>query len=214
MKNSKNKKKKSKRIILIICSLLLIYFVGGVAFCILKKRNDGKKEKVEVGIQIKGFEYVLYDSQPKLYKEEFKVLKSNLEGDSIDYEGYAKSISKMFIIDLYTINNKKNMYDVGGTIFVYPEARDNYKLNVINTLYKYVKSNDNGKRKQDLPEVKSVVIDSIVDNKFSIGDVSYDGYKINLKIDYVKDLGYDTNAEIVIIRNEKYLYIVEKNNAG
>ena len=207
-----NKNRKSKKIILIVCSLLLLYLVGGIVYCILKKNIDRKKDAVDTGIQIKGFEYVLYDSQSKLYKDEFKKLKLNLEGDTINYDDYAKSISKMFLIDLYTINNKKNMYDVGGTIFVYPDARDNYKLNVINTLYKYVKNNDNGKRKQDLPEVKSVVVDNIIDNKFDIGDVSYDGYKIKLNIEYVKDLGYDTTVEVVIIRSDKYLYIVEKNN--
>ena len=45
----------------------------------------------------------------------------------------------MFLIDLYNLDNKKNMYDVGGVIFVFPDARENYKLNVSNTLYKYMK---------------------------------------------------------------------------
>ena len=211
-KSNKDKKKNHKKILLIICSILLIYFIGGIVFCILKKNININKNNVDSGISIKGFEYILYKSHPKLYKDEFKKLKVNLESETIDYEEYAKSISKMFLIDLYNIKNKKNMYDVGGVVFVYPEARENYRLNVTNTLYKYVKNNVDGKRKQDLPEVKSVNVNSIENNKFSIGENEYDGYKLTLDIDYVKDFEYDRDAEIIIIKQDKYLYIVEKNN--
>ena len=211
-KSNKDKKKNHKKILLIICSILLIYFIGGIVFCILKKNININQNKVDSGISIKGFEYILYKSHPKLYKDEFKKLKVNLESETIDYEEYAKSISKMFLIDLYNIKNKKNMYDVGGVVFVYPEARENYRLNVTNTLYKYVKNNVDGKRKQDLPEVKSVNVNSIENNKFSIGENEYDGYKLTLDIDYVKDFEYDRDAEIIIIKQDKYLYIVEKNN--
>ena len=206
------KNRKSKKIYLVICCVLFIYFLGGIVFCILKKNTTQTLTKVDKGIQIKGFEYLLFDSQPKIYKDEFEILKNNLESDSIDYNEYAKSICKMFLIDLYTINNKKNMYDVGGVGFVYPDARDNYKLNVTNTLYKYVKNNVDNKRDQELPEVKSVLIDSIDENKFNIGETEYDGYKVIANIEYTKDLGYDTNVEIIIIKKDKYLYIVEKNN--
>lgn len=211
-KNKKEKKKNYKKIILIICFILFIYFIGGIVFCVLKKNISTTKVKVDTGVSIKGFEYILYKSHPQLYKDEFKVLKSNLEKKTINYDEYAKSISKMFLIDLYNINNKKNMYDVGGVVFVYPDARDNYKLNVINTLYKYVKNNNDGKRKQELPEVKSVEIINLEDNKYTIDEDEYDGYKLNLHIEYVKDLGYDKDAEIIIIKQDKYLYIVEKNN--
>ena len=53
-------------------------------------------------------------------KTEFDVLKANLESDTIDEEAYALSIAKLFIIDLYTMNNKINKYDIGGIEYVYP----------------------------------------------------------------------------------------------
>ena len=211
-KKTKNNKKNTKRVLLVICSILCLYFIGGIVYCILKKNIVDSKEKVDNGIQIKGFEYILYNSHPKLYKNEFKILKTNLENNNINYQEYAKSISKMFIIDLYNLNNKKNMYDVGGIVFVYPDARDNFKTNVTNTLYKYMKDINDGKRKQQLPEIKSVEVKSINDNKYNIAESEYEGYKVIIHAEYVKDLGYDKDSEIVIIKNDKYLYIVERNN--
>ena len=103
------------------------------------------------------------------------------------------------------------MYDVGGTEFIYPNVVDNYKLNVQNTLYKYMKNNEDGKRKQELPEVKSVTIESFEDTKFEMKKKEIDAYKVKINIEYIKDLEYDNKAEIVIIKEDKYLYIVEKN---
>ena len=153
----------------------------------------------------------MYDSDLQIYKDEFKILKSNLESKEINYKDYAYSISKMFIIDLYTLNNKNNMYDVGGVQFVYPKARDNFKLNVENTLYKYMEDNSDGKREQDLPEVSNVEVTSDEVYEYTIGEEKYKGYKINLDISYVKDLEYDAKAELILVKVDKYLYIVEKN---
>ena len=154
---------------------------------------------------------MLYEDDLKIYEDEFKKLKTNLESNEIDYLEYAYSISKMFIIDLYSLDNKLNKYDVGGLEFIYPDARDNYRLNVENTLYKYLKDNSDGDRKQELPLVKNVEVleDDIVE--FTIGEDKYDAYKINLTIEYEKDLKYDDSAELIIVKQDKYLYIVEKN---
>jgi len=202
---------KLKKISLIICILLLIYFIGGIIYSFTYKEDKKQILKVNNKLTIKGFKYILSNNDPKIYEEEFNILKKNLENKKIDYKEYAKSISKLFIIDLYSLNLKLNMYDVGGTDFIYPESVDNYKLNVQNTLYKYMKDNSNGKRKQELPEVKEVNIKNIEETKYKISDKEYDGYKINLDIEYIKDLEYDSTAELILIKENKYLYIVEKN---
>ena len=205
-------KNKYKKVLLIICFIMLLYCIGGIVYSSIDKKKDNKN--VDSGICIKGYEYILYKTHPKLYKTEFKVLKKNLESENIDYQEYAKSISKMFLIDLYTLDNKKNMYDVGGTIFVYPESRENYKLNVTNTLYKYMKDNTVNKRNQQLPVVKNVLIESVNDNKFTIGENEFEGYKLQATIEYEKDMGYDTEIEVIIVKQGKYLYIVESNNSS
>lgn len=217
MKN-KNKKKnknlfKNKKFWLIISSIALLYFIGGIVYINLDRNSGNVKnnKNVDKGISIKGFDYILYEDDIDIYKDEFKKLKKNLESSNINYTEYAESISKMFVMDLYSLEAKKNMYDVGGVQFVYPDIRDNYKLNVTNTLYKYMKDNSDGKREQDLPMVKSVSIKNEDETKYKIGEEEFDGYKINLDIEYVKDLEYDKSAEIILVKKDKYLYIVEKN---
>lgn len=217
MKN-KNKKKnknlfKNKKFWLIISSIALLYFIGGIVYINLDRDsgNVKKNKNLDKGISIKGFDYILYEDDIDIYKDEFKRLKKNLESSNINYTEYAESISKMFVMDLYSLEAKKNMYDVGGVQFVYPDIRDNYKLNVSNTLYKYMKDNSDGKREQDLPMVKSVSIKNEDETKYNIGEEEFDGYKINLDIEYVKDLEYDKSAEIILVKKDKYLYIVEKN---
>lgn len=202
--------KKTKKILLIICIVVLIYFIGGIFYSNKPKKKTVKKE-VKQSLTIKGFNYILYEDDLDIYKSEFKLLKKNLENKEIDYEEYAKSISKMFIISLYSLDTKDNMYDVGGVEFIYPDYVENYKLNVQNTLYKYMKDNSDNKRNQILPIVSKVTVDSIEPTKFTFNDKSYDGYKIKSKIEYVEDLGYDKEAEIILVRDDKYLYIVEKN---
>ena len=198
---------KSKKICMFICILLFIYFIGGIIYSFTRKSLSVEKE--EVGIQIKGFEYILKSSDTNIFKTEFEKLKTNLESDDINYNEYAESLSKLFIIDLYTLSNKKNMYDVGGVEFVYKDARENYSLNVENTLYKYMENIDG--RKQELPEVSDVVINSVEETEYLIGEEKFDGYKVSVDISYVKDLEYDNKAEIILIKEDKYLYVVEKN---
>lgn len=217
MKN-KNKKKnknlfKNKKFWLIISSIALLYFIGGIVYINLDRDSGNVKnnKNLDKGISIKGFDYILYEDDIDIYKDEFKKLKKNLESSNVNYTEYAESISKMFVMDLYSLEAKKNMYDVGGVQFVYPDIRDNYKLNVTNTLYKYMKDNSDGKREQDLPMVKSVSIKNEDETKYKIGEEEFDGYKINLDIEYVKDLEYDKSAEIILVKKDKYLYIVEKN---
>lgn len=204
---------KKKKVGIILCLILLIYFIGGIVYNIIGDKSDtnNKNSKVNNSVQIKGFEYLCDEDDTELFKTEFKKLKKNLESSNINYTEYALSISKMFIIDLYTLDNKNNMYDVGGVQFVYPASRDNYKLNVENTLYKYMEDNSDGKRKQKLPKVSSVEVTSNENYEYTIGEESYEAYKINLDISYVEDLEYDKNAELILVRVDKYLYVVEKN---
>jgi len=203
---------KNKIIGLVVCIMLFIYFFGGVIYnFILDKPSKENIKEIKSSNTIKGYEYLLYDDDLDIYKNEFEVLKKNLESKKIDYEEYAKSISKMFLIKLYSLNNMDNKYDIKGTEFIYPEARENFELNIVNTLNKYVEDNSDGKRKQVLPTVSGIEIISFEETKFKISEEEYDAYKINLNIKYIKDLGYDEKAELIIVKSDKYLYIVEKN---
>ena len=201
-----------KRIILLILSFVLLYAVGGVFYNVYYKDSSSTNKKVTTNIDsIKNYTYTLSSNATALQKTEFKSLKTNLEGSKINYEEYAKSIAKMFIIDLYTINNKINKYDVGGISFVYPDSLINYKANVEDTIYKYVEDNSDGKRTQILPEVSNIAVDSFETTKYKIGEKTYDGYKIKLSWNDIKDLDYEKSGEVMVIKKDNYLYIVQKN---
>ena len=199
-----------KKVILFLCILIFVYAAGGTIYYIATREKKDDKPIVTNKDTIKGYDYTLKSNATKLYEDEFKALKANLEGD-INYDEYAVSIAKLFVIDLYTINNKINKYDTGGASFVYPDGRDNYKLNVQDTIYKYVEDNTNGKRTQNLPEVSSVIVKDSKKDTYKIGDNSFEAYKINLEWSYVQDLGYDKTGEIILIKKDKNIYVVEKN---
>lgn len=199
-----------KKVILFLCILIFVYAAGGTIYYIATREKKDDKPIVTNKDTIKGYDYTLKSNATKLYEDEFKTLKANLEGN-INYDEYAVSIAKLFIIDLYTINNKINKYDTGGTSFVYPDGRENYKLNVQNTIYKYVEDNTDGKRTQSLPEVSSVTVKDSKKDTYKIGDNSFEAYKINLEWSYVQDLGYDKTGEIILIKKDKNIYVVEKN---
>ena len=194
-----------KKVILFLCILIFVYAAGGTIYYIATREKKDDKPIVTNKDTIKGYDYTLKSNATKLYEDEFKALKANLEGD-INYDEYAVSV-----IDLYTINNKINKYDTGGASFVYPDGRDNYKLNVQDTIYKYVEDNTNGKRTQNLPEVSSVIVKDSKKDTYKIGDNSFEAYKINLEWSYVQDLGYDKTGEIILIKKDKNIYVVEKN---
>lgn len=199
-----------KKVILFFCILIFVYAAGGTIYYIATREKKDDKPIVTNKDTIKGYDYTLKSNATKLYEDEFKALKVNLEGD-INYDEYAVSVAKLFVIDLYTINNKINKYDTGGASFVYPDGRDNYKLNVQDTIYKYVEDNTNGKRTQNLPEVSSVIVKDSKKDTYKIGDNSFEAYKINLEWSYVQDLGYDKTGEIILIKKDKNIYVVEKN---
>ncbi len=199
-------------IAMLIVAILLIGASTLLYFKFFKVTNSQKIKEEKPLETIDNFDYKLQKRDRSLYKNEFLNLKNILEKDEIDYDEYAKSISKLFIIDLYTLFNKENKYDVGGLEFVYKDIIDNYKLNVENTLYKYLEDNVNNDRKQQLPIVKSIDIVNFEKTTYKIKNKMQEAYKVELKWDYEEDLDYDNKGTIILIKEDKYLYIVEKNS--
>ena len=108
-----------------------------------------------------------------------------------------------------TLTNKINKYDVGGIDYVFESGKNNYKLNVEDTLYKYLEDNTDNKRNQELPLVTNVDVENIESIKYKIGETSYDAKKVLVNITYEKDLGYDTKVTIVLVKDNDYYYVVE-----
>lgn len=197
-----------KKVILAILIMVLIYSAGGVYYIkyVYKDNNEPVVKNLD---QIEGYSYSLKSNASSLYKDEFNILKDNLEGNYSEEE-YINSICKLYIIDLYSLNNKLNKYDV-NTEFIYPDIISNYKLNIENTLYKYLEDNSDGDRNQELPTVSSVTIDEVNDDVYSLNKEEVPCKKVKVTISYDKNLGYDNSGLITLVKVDKYYYIVEYN---
>lgn len=200
-------KKKYKILLIVIIILIIVIIAAIVAFKFLKGSEPA--EPIKVVDSIDNFDYTLDDRDTELMKNTYNELKTVLSSDEIDYEKYAEILSKLFVIDLFTMDNKVNRYDVGSTEYVYPDSVDNFKTNVEDTIYKSMENNSDGKRRQDLPEVSSIDNTSVETSTFTIGEEEHESFVVNINWSYVSDLGYDDNATITLIELNEKLYVVE-----
>ncbi len=196
------RKKQIKKSALMIIVLTILISIG-LYFLLFSKSTGGLL--VRSKDTTAKFDYTLDKDNTNLMKENFKELKDILANDNINYEDYAKTLAKLFIIDLYTIDNKKSMYDVGSLEYVYD--KENFKTRCQNTLYRGL--NDKSTRKNnEYPIVESINIDSFENGEFTYNDNKYESYEITLSWDYKKDLGYDKKGKVTIIKIEDKLYVV------
>lgn len=204
MENKMKKKYKTLLIIIVICIILIIGLL-----VIKNMKNEGVKNNVKVVDSIVDFSYTLDERDTSLMKENYKELKKILKEKDINYEEYSQIIAKLFIIDLFTMDNKINKYDVGSLEYVYPETIDNFKLNIEDTIYKSMEDNTYDKRVQELPIVKSIEVIDTKTSTFKINEEELDSFIVTLNWEYEKDLGYDKEATITLIKENKKVYVVE-----
>ena len=110
-----------KKILLLLLIVVLAYSLGGVAYYILTKEKGEEIINVSDLETIKNYDYTLKSNDTAPYKEIFNELKTVLEKDEISDDNYASNLAKLFIIDLYTLSNKINKYDVRSAVFVHPD---------------------------------------------------------------------------------------------
>lgn len=192
--------------------LLLILVIVVIVELILFKlffAKDEVKNNVKVIDSIVDFSYTLDERDTKLMKDTYEELKNILKEREIDYDEYAKVLAKLFVIDLFTMDNKINKYDVACLEYVYPDNLENFKTNVEDTIYKLMEDNTYGKRTEKLSIVNNVEITNEEESTFKINEEEVPSYVVTLNWTYDKDLGYDKNAKITMIRKDKKLYVVE-----
>ena len=202
--------KKRKRLVTILFLLCLV----GLGFYIYfqffhKTRIVANKKEIDV---IEEYGYSLNNMHPEIYKEYFKELKTVLKETPVDEEEYVTLISKMFIIDLYSLDIRVDQNDVGGVEFVYSDIVDSYKDKVKDTIYLYMESNLYGKRKQDLPIVKDVSVDSINNVPYYYENntkTDQNAYEVKVSWDYEETSDYQKSATLYFVHNDKKLELVE-----
>ena len=203
MKNRKKKYTGRRLGLLLIVAIVVISIV--VFF-----QNNKHLVVVSVVEEIDDYNYHLNSNSTRIYKKYYKELEEELKNNKIDEENYAKLISKLFIIDYYTLDNKVTNKDIGGVDFIHSSLKDKFIDDSINTVYKYVKSNLYNDRKQKLPEVTDVSIKSIENIKYNNKDLKDDrAFKVICEVSYVKDYDYPKEIILGIMHEDNKLVIME-----
>ena len=205
-------RKKYKVGMMLIAILIILVSMIGISKIFLKKDTESKP-KVETKIisNIEKYGYTLDDRDTKYMKETFKELESILNIDEINKEEYAKVLSKLFIIDFYTLGNKINKYDVGSLEYILNDKVEMFKNKAMDTIYSDIIDNTYKDRVQELPEITNVEILEIKKSKFELNKEEKESYKITLKFSYKKDLGYDKEGTLHIIENNNKLEVALYN---
>ena len=201
--------KKGVRRFLIFILIVLI----GVGLYFYLRVDTKSVKKVKVLKTISGYGYKLKDTKSETYKKLFNSLSKTLKEKPVDEKKYVKTISKMFIVDFYSLSDKLAKTDVGGSEFVHSKALPDFLENAEDTMYKYVESNLYGGRKQKLPTVDEVVVESVEVEPFIYGDeTDSDAYIVKVKWTYTDtstSSGYQTDATLTFVHEDKKLSLVE-----
>ena len=160
------KLKKKVKVILIIAMILIISGVGFLAYESIKPK---KVRTATVENEIPEYGYTLKSTRNDRYKKMFQELKDILDKKEVDEKAYLEQISKMFIMDFYTLDDKLANTDVGGIDFVHTDAKTNFLEKSEDTVYKYLESDIYGNRKQTLPEITDVTVENIENIEYTIG---------------------------------------------
>ncbi len=206
IRTKQEKKKKRTKILIIILVLLIILGAAGFGgYKWYKKTHTKQAVEVKVLDSIDdGYGYSVSDRDSKYYQKEFEELKKILTASTIDEEAYATQVAKLFAIDLYSIDTKMNKYDIGGLEYFYKDKSEMYEKKVMDTIYETLLDDTYGDRKQSLPLVSEVVVNSTEKTKYTLGEADkakeVDGYLVKLNIKYKEDLGYDTEASVVVCK--------------
>lgn len=215
-KNKKNKKKMSKlKKFTILLVLLLIVVASAYIYLNYFKNDNSIKQKTKIVDKIDNFDYTISDTDTKLFKEKFNELKKELSKKKIDNKKYAELISQLYIIDLFTLDNKTTKNDIRSVQFVYSNYKTSYIDKTRDEFYKYIKNNLNSNRDQELPIVDTIKVSSI--EEVSAADIFKtdelknieEAYQVKLSWTYKKDLSYQNSGTIIVVKDNDKLSVAK-----
>ena len=200
--------KKKVKVILVLAIILII---AGLAFLAYESFKPKATKTATVENEIKDYGYTLKSTRNDRYKKMFQELQDILSKKKVDEEAYVEQISKMFIMDFYTLNDKLANTDVGGIDFVHTNAKTNFLEKAEDTVYKYVENDIYGNREQQLPEVTEVTVENVENIEYTIGtDFTDDSaYQVEVSLKYKEDMDYPTKATLIFVHEDNKLSLVE-----
>lgn len=206
------KKKKRKLNVKRIAILIIVLIAIAVALALIfgKPKQKKPKEEKKVVDKLEKYGYVLEEDQTKYYNELFQSLKEELNKEEVNEETYATLVAQLFTSDFFTLSNKTTKADIGGVQYVLESYQDDFVKYARDSIYHHVESDIYGDRKQELPTVTSVSVDSITQVSHSyLEEEDEEAYEINVTISYEKDLGYQTKAKLYLVHSDIKLEVVK-----
>ncbi len=204
-------KRKPKKLLIIILLILVLALLGVIYYFVFFDKDQVKE--IKVVSEIPEYGYKLKNNKSAAYKKLFQELKDVLKEKEVDEKKYVKTITKMFIVDFYSLGDHIAKTDVGGTDFVHQDILDNFMEKADDTIYKYVESNIYKQRKQNLPIIDQVTIDKVSQEEYTYGDKSDEkSYKVEASWTYKNPTvaeGYQTSAIFTYVHDGKKLVLVE-----
>ena len=204
-------KKKVKRTLIAIILIILVIVCAFLVKKIFFEEETVKENKVLKTIDKYG--YTLKDNKTDKYKKMFEELNEILSQEEVDEEAYVKKISEMFIYDFFSLDDKTSKTDIGGVDFVHKDVLDNFLVAAEDTYYKYVESNIYKNRKQRLPEVGEITIESVKNDSYAIAGKETDekAFFVTVNWDYTDSSfdSYQKQADLVFVHNGNRLDLVE-----
>ena len=196
----------NKKLIFIIAVLFIILFL----YFSVKNSFSSKSVEVKKIDSISNYNYILHSNQSDIYKMEFKKLKEILEKPDVNMVEYEREVSKLFVIDFFTLDDKITNTDIGGLDFIHENMKSEFIKKARNTIYRNVQNNIYGDRKQELPLVKDVKITREQTIKYEKDNIKDENaYQVELDIEYEKDLKYKSSVVLTLIHENEKIYIVE-----
>jgi hypothetical protein len=208
MDNKKQKRKDWLKGIILIIILFAVVGTGLYFYGRMQRKSDTPEVTTSVSNTIDKYGYTLNDNVTEYYKTEFDHLKEMINDSNVTEEDTATQVAKLFIIDLFSMNYKINKYEVTSAQYYYSDKQDMYKQKVIDNLYNLIEDNAYNDRKQELPEVSDVTTITNKKDTYKLGNKTVSSYLVDLNISYVKDLGYDTKAEVILVNDGNNLSVV------
>ena len=205
---------------ILICLLVVAILVGGFIVWDRFVKPRSNKNKVVDSIKNEDVDYVVSENDSKLFKETFNELKKVLNTKEVDNKKYAETITKLFVIDFFTLSNKTSKNDVGGVQFVFENYQTDFVEGARNSIYKQVHSTvTDDKSNSSLPTVTKVTIDDIDEispaSMFEGMGFTEDqvGYIINISWKYKNNDDFQSNATIIVVPDGKKLSVAKMQEA-
>lgn len=194
-------------------ALISLFLIFGIVFyfygTLQRKEEPVNVSKVENNIP--DYEYYINDNASTYYKDEFAKLKEILEADEIDDNAYITQLAKVFVIDLLSLNNKINKYEVTSSQYFNATKKDMFINKVVDNFYDYIEDNAYNDRKQLLPEVSEVIMNELKTTTYKMKEESIPAYEISADVTYVSDLGYDKKVDVILTKEDNKYSVVAYN---